>query len=182
MVYGMWTINWEKVSELVFEALLTGLITALTILISYSLGKRQADTNWKKEIARREKELKEQNLKDLTNKQIDILKQLIRLRFMCEYRATYDNFHHGKYFLNGDEIHEILLIVTIAQGLFPITENDNFFIALINLAKMTSWDFKLPDTEDKAVEEAEFRISYVRSIFDAFNTKLLELERMLIPK
>ena len=52
-------IDWPKISQILFEGLVQGVVSATTVVIAYLLGKGQADREWKRELAQREKEHKE---------------------------------------------------------------------------------------------------------------------------
>ncbi len=174
-------INWVKVSEIVFTAILTGLITGLTIVISYSLGKRQADIIFKKESARRDKEIKEQKQKELIYKQIEILKQLIEFRSLLVGRSVYDSLHPRTDFLDGDEKQEILTTIIVAFGLFQGAENLEVVNALTLLTDATNWYIIVDETKEKIDELIELRVSTLGKIFPVFFNRLVALEKQLIP-
>jgi hypothetical protein len=172
-------INWPKFSEIVFEAALTGLISAAVILITYWLGKRQEDIKWNKENERRDKENKKQALKEFHNKQIDILKQLIDFRGLLASRVGYDYLHHGSVFLDGNEKHRILTTATFAMGLFVTEDDYEVSNALKRLIDLTSWDLRVPDTEEKTLELVELRKSTIEEISQVFVDKFIKLEKIL---
>ena len=86
-----------------------------------------------------------------------------------------DYFNNSQIFFDGNEIHRILLLVLKAQSLFQNEENDVVLPALDRLAELTSWKIKMPDTP----KDEQRRVSFIKSIFDVFESKLLELEKIL---
>ena len=43
-------------SEILFMGLIQGVVAALTVVVAYLLGKRQADMNWRRDLEERQKE------------------------------------------------------------------------------------------------------------------------------
>jgi hypothetical protein len=52
-------IDWPKISQILFEGLIQGIVSAVTVVMAYLLGKGRTDREWKRELAQREKEDKE---------------------------------------------------------------------------------------------------------------------------
>jgi hypothetical protein len=59
-----------KISEILFQGFVQGIVTAITVLAAYFLGKRQADINWRREFQQREKEHNDQL--QILNKQLEL--------------------------------------------------------------------------------------------------------------
>ncbi len=43
-------------SEILFTGLIQGVVAAITVVVAYLLGKRQADMNWRRDLEERQKE------------------------------------------------------------------------------------------------------------------------------
>ncbi len=61
--------NWPKISEILFQAAVTGVISAITVIAAYLLGRKQSDINWKRELEQKEKEL------SLAREQLEVAKK-----------------------------------------------------------------------------------------------------------
>jgi hypothetical protein len=66
-------INWSKVSELGLEAILQGIIAAVTVIISYKLGKKQEREKWQREENQRNEAILEKKRKEQLEKKFSLL-------------------------------------------------------------------------------------------------------------
>lgn len=170
-------INWVKVSEIFFDALLTGVISAITVWIAYKLGKLQADTNWERENKRRRKEIKDQDLKELIKKQIAILHELLDYRGMLLYKVSQDFYNNSNIILDGNEIHRLSTTIFNTEVLFQNDENSELRLALRNIKEILAWNIEGPNTE----EDGRRRQLFVIENFHVFSNILTDLEKKLIP-
>ena len=60
--------NWPKISEILFQAAVTGVISAITVIAAYLLGRKQSDINWKRELEQKEREA------TIAREQLDVAK------------------------------------------------------------------------------------------------------------
>ena len=89
-------IDWIKVSEIIFGAVLSGIIGGITIVAAYLIGRLQSDINWKRELEQREKEQKEKEENEMNLRRIDEINRF--LDSLKELRTTYFVYHgeHGE--------------------------------------------------------------------------------------
>lgn len=164
----MWSINWDKVSELIFESLLTGFISALVVIVTYYLGKRQSDINWKREIESREKEHRNIELVDLLKRRIAVLDDLLGYKGMFYYRISPEFYKNGNIFLDGNEINHIRISIRKVQVLFPY--NDDIHIIFEKFKDLTTWTFS------NSPQDFMTREKILNEIFFTLERKYFELE------
>lgn len=89
IINGM-EIDWIKVSEIVFQALLTAIISAGLVYLAFRLGQRQA---------REEQKEREEN--ELNLRRIDELKELIENFKILLYAFDFESARNGQYLITG---------------------------------------------------------------------------------
>ena len=160
-------IDWEKVSAIFFEALLTGIVSGIVVVITFRLGKRQADLEWRRELAQREKEQAEKAQED------QILRRIVTLGEIYDlYPVFLTNAEGGKRFERQGAYNAQAKIYK-AMPLFKDNEYRKTYLRLEELFEFTHQE---PSTLHKD------RIAYleeVYAIFNDLNTQLEDLELLI---
>lgn len=160
-------IDWVSFSTIFFEALLTGLISGIVVYVTFRLGRRQADREWQRELAQREKELAEKTQEDLILRRIETLGDIFDL-----YPVFLTNAEEGKRFEKQDTYNAQAKIYK-AMPLFKDNEYRKTYLRLEEL-------FEFTIQEPSALRKARIeRLEEVYAIFNDLNTQLEDLEMLI---
>ena len=160
-------IDWEKVSAIFFEALLTGIVSGIVVVITFRLGKRQADLEWRRELAQREKEQAEKAQED------QILRRIVTLGEIYDlYPVFLTNAEGGNRFERQGAYNAQAKIYK-AMPLFKDNEYRKTYLRLEELFEFTHQE---PSTLQK---DRIARLEEVYAIFNDLNTQLEDLELLI---
>lgn len=160
-------MDWERVSAIFLEALLTGIISGLVVVVTFRLGKRQADLEWKREVAQREEEQAEEAQEEQILRRIESLGDIYDL-----YPVFLTNAEGGKRF-ESQGAYTAQAKIYKAMPLFKDNEYRKTYLRLEELFEFTHQE---PSTLRKGRIE---RLEEIYAIFNDLNTQLEDLEMLI---
>jgi hypothetical protein len=160
-------VDWDKVSAIFLEALLTGIISGIVVYVTFRLGKRQADLEWQREIAQREEEQAERIQEDKILRRIETLGEIYDL-----YPVFLTNAETGKRFERQGAYNAQAKIYK-AMPLFKDNEYRKTYLRLEEL-------FEFTHQEPSALRRSRIdRLEEIYEIFNDLNTQLEDLELLI---
>ena len=145
-------MDWEKVSAIFLEALLTGIISGLVVVVTFRLGKRQADLEWQREVAQSGEEQAERAQEEQILRRIESLGDIYDL-----YPVFLTNAEGGKRFES--------------QGAYNAQAK-----TYLRLEELFEFTHQEPSTLRKGRIE---RLEEIYAIFNDLNTQLEDLEMLI---
>ena len=157
------SIDWQKVSELLFEAILQGSIGAIIVYITFRLGKRESDRNWQRELGIfREERQTSKNLR-----YIEAIQKVIELEGIFKPKIV------SGVALTEEELSKIRPEILKAQSVFENSGNPRVKYYLRGLNHLS---FR-QSPED--IEDIEKRTDLLDKMIDGLNTELTAFESSL---
>jgi hypothetical protein len=163
-------INWIKVSEIALEALLTGIVSAFVVYITFKLGKRQSDINWRREIDRREREKIQKDRAEHMQRRKVLINDLFSWRGRIYYQISEGYYKNSNILLDGNEIAKLVDFVRRARAIYQNVNSNDINDALGKLLEFTKW------TLDNSPQDFNDRELFLDSIFNVFDREYKNLE------